>query len=174
MKLVVTLIFVSISFLFAAKPHLDHYVAATDQAAGGQGGGAKQTLPGKMVFDDLEKKFTIYAGDKGKAPFDHAQHVRVKEDKCVTCHHTNSTKLTEAMEEPVAKCSVCHKLEETVSQVEGTREGQTFKGKKSMNSEDAFHGGPRGSETIVGCIGCHKERDIQPKTCNRCHSGLDQ
>jgi hypothetical protein len=160
--------------------HFDYLATAIPgqsaaKAAGGQEGAAgKQTLPGKMVFDDLERKFTAYAGDKGKAPFDHAQHARIKGDTCALCHHTNSEKLTEKMEEPVSKCAVCHKAEEGVSELEGTREGKTFKGKKAMNSEDAFHGGPRGEETIVGCIGCHKERNIDPKRCNNCHTGENQ
>lgn len=176
MKIAATLIYLLVILCFTIQDHFDHRAAETQgQPAGEQTAGAqKQTLPGKMVFDDQARNFTIYAGDKGKTPFDHAQHVAVKEDKCVTCHHTNSEKLTAAMEETVSKCAACHKREETVCELEGTRAGMTFKGKKAMNSEDAFHGGPRGSETIIGCIGCHKERDIRPKTCNQCHSGQDR
>src|SRR2546430_11579667 len=82
---------------------------------------SKQAVPSKMVFDDPERKFTIYAGDKGKASFDHQQHAA--KDSCVTCHHTNSEKLTKALEQPVIKCATCHKAEEEVCAVEGSREG---------------------------------------------------
>jgi hypothetical protein len=128
---------------------------------------AKQTLPGKMFFDD-PGNYTEYAGDKGKTDFDHAQHVA--KDACVVCHHTNLEKLTAALEEPVAKCTACHKQDETECQIEGSREGKTFKGKKAMNAKDAFHGGAiPGPYSLVGCIGCHQERDIRTKTCTTCH-----
>lgn len=131
---------------------------------------AKQTLPGKMVFDD-PGKYTEYAGDKGQTEFDHAQHAA--KDSCVICHHTNTEKLTAALEQPISKCSVCHKAEDTDCAIEGSREGKTFKGKKAMRAEDAFHGGPRpGPYSLVGCIGCHQERDIKPKTCTTCHNKM--
>ncbi len=128
---------------------------------------AKQTLPGKMVFDE-PGKYTEFAGDKGKTDFDHAKHAA--KDACVVCHHTNIEKLTAAMEQPVAKCTVCHKLDDGVCAIEGSREGKTFKGKNAIRAEDAFHGGARpGPYSLVGCIGCHQERDIPPKTCTTCH-----
>ncbi len=171
MKPVKILLSLMIIVCFTANSYTRHHAAALFGNDNGGQSGEKQTLPGKMVFDDPGRKFTAFAGDKGKAPFDHAQHARVKGDTCGLCHHTNSEKLTEKMEEPVPKCAACHKAEESVSELEGTRAGKTFKGKKAMNSEDAFHGGPRGEETIVGCIGCHKERNIDPKRCNNCHIG---
>jgi hypothetical protein len=124
---------------------------------------SKQTLPGKMVFDDPAHNFTVNAGDKGVAPFDHAPHAA--KDTCVTCHHTNSEKLTSALEQPVMRCAVCHKAKEETCSVEGSREGKTFKGRMAAKSEDAFHG----KDSIVGCIGCHKERDQIPKACATCH-----
>lgn len=139
---------------------------------------SKQTLPGKMVFDDKENKFTIFAGDEGKSPFDHAQHVKAEKDSCVICHHTNSETLTKALEKPVAKCSACHKAEDETCAVEGTREGQVFKGKTAMKSKEAFHG----RKSLIGCIGCHKQRNeenreqIESKRqralivgCDECH-----
>ncbi len=66
------------------------------------------------------------------------------------------------------KCSMCHKAGEGTCAVEGTREGQTFKGKTAMKSEDAFHG----KGTLIGCIGCHKQRNeenAKPKTNRRLH-----
>lgn len=113
---------------------------------------AKQTLPGKLVFDDSEKHYTIFAGEKGKVDFDHAQHVA--KDSCVTCHHTNSDSLSKAIEEPVARCTACHKMEDGKSELEGRRKDKTFKGKDAVKSEDAFHG--KGS--LIGCIGCHQTR----------------
>src|SRR5262249_10340522 len=127
--------------------------------------GPKQNLPGKMVFDDLARKFTIYAGEKGKASFDHDQHVR--KDSCATCHHTNSDKLTRALEQSVSKCSTCHKAEDSDCTVEGLRGDKKFIGKLAIKSEDAFHG--RGSQ--IGCIGCHTTRGQYPIKCGDCHSG---
>jgi|GEM_PF-275419 len=126
---------------------------------------AKQTLPGKMVFDnpDPKNKYTIYAGDKGKVDFDHEQHA--KKDTCVTCHHTNSEKLTRAIEQPVMKCTTCHKAKEEVNQLEGSREGVPFKGRSASSSKDAFHG----DKSLVGCIGCHKAREQEPSGCTTCH-----
>ncbi len=88
MKPAVTLLFLLVITLLSA-PRLKDITAS--EVAGAQ---SKQTLPGKMVFDDEEKKFTIYAGDKGKSAFDHEQHVA--KDSCLTCHHTNSEKLTKS------------------------------------------------------------------------------
>jgi len=124
---------------------------------------SKQTLPGKMVFDDPARPFTMYAGDKGQSPFDHEKHAA--KDSCVTCHHTNLEKLTKALEQPVMKCATCHKDEKETCAVEGSREGQTFKGKTASASKDAFHG----KESPIGCIGCHVKRDQEPQECTTCH-----
>ena len=108
----------------------------------------KQPMPGKMVLDDPDNKNTENAGLKGKTPFDHEKHVA--KDTCATCHHTNSAKLTSAMEEDVKKCGACH-----------TKDGT----EKANNSEDAFHG----SGTLIGCRGCHDKRKIEPIKCDSCH-----
>jgi hypothetical protein len=128
-----------------------------------------KTMPVQMVLDDVDKKMTENAGDYGKVPFDHDQHVA--KDSCVTCHHTNSKKLTVAMEEEVSKCAVCHAKDDSkVNEIEGTNEDKKFKGVEAMNSKDAFHG----DGSIAGCIGCHKERDIKPVSCKVCHTGEEK
>jgi hypothetical protein len=130
-----------------------------------------KTMPTKMMLDDPDKKESPFAGDKGKTPFDHDQHVA--KDSCVTCHHTNTKKLTKAVEEEVRKCSECHKADDATTELEGTNEDNKFKGKNAVNSKDAFHG--TGSENpnmaLAGCINCHKVRDQKPTGCNDCHNG---
>jgi hypothetical protein len=132
-----------------------------------------QTMPKMIVLDDTEKKNSQYAGfesDKGKTPFDHDQHV-AKETSCAICHHTNSTKLTEKLEEEVLKCSVCHTAEDDIeTKAESLNPDERFKkGTKARNIKSAFHG----DGSIVGCIGCHRERDKNPTGCNDCHTGAD-
>ncbi|MCS6886227.1 MAG: cytochrome c3 family protein [Acidobacteriota bacterium] len=131
-----------------------------------------QTMPGKMVFDDPENHNSPYAGDYGKVDFDHDQHVKARpasgggeKESCVTCHHTNSSKLTEALEEEVPKCTACHTDTEGPSPLEGTNESKKFKGLTAIIAEEAFHG--KGSN--VGCIGCHQTLDQSPKSCKECH-----
>lgn len=130
---------------------------------------AKQALPLLLVLDDLENKNTRFSGDYGKAPFDHDQHVA--KDSCVTCHHTNSSKLSSAMEEPVLKCGECHQDEDRTNDIEGTNETKKFKGAKAINSKEAFHG--KGS--LVGCMGCHDKKKIEPfgNQCSACHTKSD-
>jgi hypothetical protein len=155
MKLLLVLTYMlAVPLLFTSAARLETAASSAQE---------KQSLPGKMVLDDPEHKMTVNAGDKGKTPFDHAQHSA--KDKCVTCHHTNTEKLTSAIEQPVMKCAVCHKKDESTCQVEGTREGKTFKGKTAQSSEEAFHG----KESLVGCIGCHKQKEQNPRTCTQCH-----
>ncbi|MDQ3010200.1 MAG: cytochrome c family protein [Acidobacteriota bacterium] len=173
MKITVVLIYSLVCCLIALSSYsTSHNLASqepkpVEKKPDAQAPAAKQTLPGKLVFDDPGKR-TEYASDKGKTDFDHAQHAA--KDSCVICHHTNTEKLTAAVEQAVQKCTACHKQEETVCQTEGSREGKMFKGKKAMSAEDAFHGGARpGPYSLVGCIGCHQERDIKPKTCTTCH-----
>lgn len=132
-----------------------------------------KTMPGKMVFDDPENGNSPYAGDYGKVNFDHAQHVNAKpasgsgtKESCVTCHHTNSKKLTEAVEEDVPKCTACHTDTEGPSPLEGTNEDKKFKGLTAITAEDAFHG--KGSN--VGCIGCHQNLSQKPSSCKECHT----
>lgn len=164
MKLAVTLMYL---LAFSLLSGLSYFTTDAPSDPNGVAVGAqeKQTLPGKLVLDDPEKKMSEFAGDRGKTPFDHEQHVG--KDTCVTCHHTNSEKLTKAMEEAVPKCTACHKADDGPAPIEGTREGMTFKGKTAINAKDAYHG----NDSIVGCIGCHKERSISPTRCAECHSG---
>lgn len=136
--------------------------------AGGITTRSSQTLPGVLVLDDPETANSKFAGDKGKTPFDHNQHISQRAAiSCVTCHHTNSNNLTVALEEQVAKCSTCHLAEDSTCQVEGTNEDKKFKGKNAINSKEAYHG----NDNLVGCIGCHKTRNIEPIGCNSCHTG---
>ncbi|MEW6737261.1 MAG: cytochrome c3 family protein [Acidobacteriota bacterium] len=137
-----------------------------------------KTMPGLLVLDDEEKKVSEFAGSKGKTPFDHDQHIAYNsyspQDGCVVCHHTNSKNLTKAVEEEVQKCTVCHKGAETDCEIEGTNEDKKFKGKKSPSAEDAYHGkNSAGENSVIGCIGCHKERNIEPSGCSTCHNGED-
>lgn len=152
---------------------------------------ASTTMPGKMVFDNTESDppFSKYAGyrdDKGKAPFDHQQHIDYKGSTCVVCHHTNSKTLAvkengEASE-PVMKCTVCHTDENMrPSPVEGTNEDHKFKGVPAIEAMEAYHGvdnskNPAGE---AGCITCHKALAKEfPKagkvtSCSSCHTGQD-
>jgi hypothetical protein len=141
-----------------------------------------KAIPNMIVFDDPEKKTTEFAGDYGKAPFDHVQHENYKEfspqDKCVVCHHTNKDTLVRnadgSASEEVDKCGRCHKAEETTCDVDAitvgtTNAGKSTKGLTAINSEESIHG----KDFIIGCIGCHKERDKQPTSCKECHTGSD-
>lgn len=152
---------------------------------------ASTKMPGKMVFDNTESDppFSKYAGyrdDKGKAPFDHQQHIDYKGSTCVVCHHTNSKTLVvkengEASE-PVMKCTVCHTDENMKpSPVEGTNEDHKFKGVPAIEAMEAYHGvddskNPAGE---AGCITCHRALAKEfPKagkvlSCNSCHTGQD-
>ncbi len=147
-------------------------------------------MPGKMVFDNTESDppFSKYAGykdDKGKAPFDHQQHVDYQGSTCVVCHHTNSKTLVAVdgvASEPVMKCTVCHTDEDLKpSPVEGTHEDYKFKGVPAVEAITAYHGeeSSTSSASEAGCITCHKrlEREF-PKagkvvSCNSCHTGQD-
>ena len=130
-----------------------------------------KTMPTKLMLDDPDAKHSDFAGDKGKTPFDHDQHVA--KDSCVTCHHTNTKNLTKAIEEEVRKCTECHKAEDGNTELEGTNEDQKFKGKSAINSKDAYHGTgtDNKNQALAGCITCHKVRNIPPLGCNDCHNG---
>jgi hypothetical protein len=157
--------------------------AASEEAEG------SKTLPGKLVFDNQDDpKNTKYAGykdGKDKAPFDHKQHVDYKGSTCVTCHHTNSTKLVDSggtASEFVMKCTACHTdTDKTPSPFEGTHETEKFKGKPSPEAEIAFHGpdASGGKAGAAGCITCHKQLGKEfPKagkvtSCGDCHTGKD-
>ncbi|MBL8151907.1 MAG: cytochrome c3 family protein, partial [Blastocatellia bacterium] len=97
-----------------------------------------KTMPGKMVLDDPDRQVTKFAGNQGKVRFDHQQHVDAKpvsgqgaKESCVTCHHTNSKTLTEAVKEEVLKCTECHKDKEATNEIDGTNEDKKFKDLKS-------------------------------------------
>src|SRR5262249_19223251 len=81
-----------------------------------------------------------------------------------------SKNLTKAVEEEVRKCTDCHKADDSPNSIEGTNEDKKFAGKDAINSKDAYHG----NGSLVGCIGCHKERGIEPNSCNSCHNGKDK
>ncbi|MCS7080581.1 MAG: cytochrome c family protein [Chloracidobacterium sp.] len=152
---------------------------------------ASTKMPGKMVFDNTESDppFSKYAGyrdDKGKAPFDHQQHVDYKGSTCVVCHHTNSKTLAVkedgAASEPVMKCTVCHTDENMKpSPVEGTNEDHKFKGVPAIEAMEAYHGvdNSKNPASEAGCITCHKRLAKEfPKagqviSCNSCHTGKD-
>ncbi|MBX7223954.1 MAG: cytochrome c family protein [Blastocatellia bacterium] len=190
MKLAVTMVFLAIVTLvmggtYITSASFNHTEGAALHASNTVGQPATITLedvkgsrkmPGKMVLDDPDNKVTENAGDKGKTPFDHDQHVAL--DTCVTCHHTNTKKLTKAVEEDVLKCGACHKAEESTCELEGTNEDRKFKGKTALDSQTAFHGkSEAGGDRLAGCIDCHKARAEKfPKakavtTCKQCHSG---
>jgi len=134
----------------------------------GTAAGPTKVMPTLLVMDDSDKKQSENAGSFGKAPFDHDQHVA--KDSCVTCHHTNSKKLTKAVEEEVQKCAVCHKADESKCETEGTNEDKKFKDLTALGSKEAFHG----DDSLVGCLGCHKERNIEPVSCKACHTGEEK
>ncbi|QUV83195.1 cytochrome c3 family protein [Chloracidobacterium sp. D] len=151
---------------------------------------ASTKMPGKLVFDNTESDppFSKYAGykdDKGKAPFDHQQHVDYEGSTCVVCHHTNSKTLVakgDVASEPVMKCTVCHTDQDMApSPVEGTNEDHKFKGVPAVEAETAYHGvdNSRSAASEAGCITCHKRLEKEfPKagkvvSCSSCHTGQD-
>lgn len=174
MKLAVTLVFLlSVSLATGGsyfRNHPDMFTTKAATVAPEDAPKGSRTMPGKLTLDDPDKGVTEFAGDKGKVPFDHDQHAAL--DTCVTCHHTNSKKLTKAVEEDVQKCVLCHKDEEKPCEFEGTNEDAKFKGKDAPDSQTAYHGKGSG---LVGCIDCHKTRkDKFPKAaavikCAECH-----
>lgn len=137
--------------------------------------------PSFIVLDDSESnpKRSKYAGtdrDQGKTPFDHDQHISIRASKtanstCVTCHHTNSKKLTINMEESVRRCDECHKAEDSTCKLEGFNEDIKFNGKIAKWAKDAYHG--TGDENkpnskLAGCITCHDKYKVEV-TCGQCH-----
>lgn len=164
-KLILTALFAVIALAALCLPIGAH--TSNEEPVPAAKAPAKATMPDFIVLDDAEHMRSEFAGDTGKTPFDHDQHV--KKDSCVTCHHTNSKKLTAAMEEDVQKCATCHKATAGPSELEGTNEDKKFKGKEAMDSENAFHG----KDSLVGCIGCHQKRTIEPVACKKCHTGED-
>jgi hypothetical protein len=137
-----------------------------------------KVIPTVRVFDDPDNKTSENAGDYGKAPFDHAQHEKYKtfqEDKCVVCHHTNKETLVRnadgSASEEVDKCSKCHKADDSTCEFDNTtykttNAGKSTKGLSAQASKDAYHG----NDYVIGCIGCHKQRDKKPTTCKECHT----
>jgi hypothetical protein len=130
-----------------------------------------RAMPSILILDDSDSGNSPFAGDKGKTPFDHDQHISTRANTtCVTCHHTNSNDLSVAIEEDVPKCTSCHTKDSSPSTSKGTNQNKDFLGKIAISSEEAFHG--KGSD--IGCIGCHDNRGIEPRTCKDCHSGEDK
>ena len=138
-----------------------------------------KVIPETRVMDDPEKKNTENAGDYGKAPFDHVQHEKLKtftpQDKCIICHHTNKDTLVRnadgSASEDVDRCTHCHKAEDSACDHDHitlgtTNAGKSTKGLNAIRSEEAFHG----KDYLIGCIGCHKERDKKPTSCKECHT----
>ncbi len=131
-----------------------------------------QQLPGMLVLDNPTSKppYSPFAGNKGKTPFDHPQHVAYEGSKCVTCHHSNSTTLTKALEETVPKCTECHQAKDAMVKFKGAD-------KKAIAAKEAFHG----DSSVVGCIGCHTNLDADkyPRAfdvgneCGKCHTNKD-
>lgn len=129
---------------------------------------AKPIMPGKLMLDDEENKHSPWAGVRGKVPFDHDQHaLGPKADTCVTCHHTNSTKLAKDSEEAVLKCSVCHTDDDIKNTIEGTNENKKFIDLMAISAKKAYHG----NKSLVGCIGCHEQKHQTPLDCDSCHNG---
>lgn len=134
--------------------------------------GISRSLPSIIVLDDPNIPNSAFAGDKGKTPFDHNQHISERAKiTCVTCHHTNSNTLTVKLEEDVLKCAVCHQADDTTCTIEGTNENNKFKGKLAINAKEAYHG--QGEKDDAGCISCHKSRNIEPTSCTTCHTNND-
>ena len=138
-----------------------------------------KVIPGIRVFDDPDKKVSEFAGDYGKAPFDHEQHEHYKtftpQDKCFVCHHTNKDTLVRnadgSASEEVDKCSKCHKAEDSACEFDNitvgtTNAGKSVKGLNALASQESFHG----KDYVLGCIGCHKQRDKKPTSCKECHT----
>jgi|AFSR01.1.fsa_nt_gi hypothetical protein len=147
-------------------------------------------MPGKLVFDNTESDppFSKYAGykeDRGKAPFDHQQHVEYEGSTCVVCHHTNSKTLVAndgVASELVMRCTVCHTDQDKApSPVEGTNEDHKFKDVPAVEAEAAYHGidNSQSPASEAGCITCHKRLEKAfPKagkvvSCSSCHTGQD-
>jgi hypothetical protein len=139
-------------------------------------------IPGVRVMDDPDKKNSEFASDYGKVPFDHSQHEKYStfspQDKCVVCHHTNTEDLVRnadgSASAEVERCAKCHKADDSACDEEHTtykttNAGKSTKGLNAIKSEDSFHG----KDYIIGCIGCHKERDKKPTSCKECHTGED-
>jgi hypothetical protein len=138
---------------------------------------ASKNMPSKFTLDDESGKHSPYFGDQGKVPFDHDKHI-AKEEKCVTCHHTNSDTLSKAVEEEVRKCSDCHRNEPSTCDLDDVSKTKPCKGKKDVRTaKEAYHG----DNSILGCIGCHRDRIKKsptncadcPTSCANCHTNED-
>src|SRR5437773_11436470 len=92
-----------------------------------------KVIPTIRVLDDPDKKTSDFAGDFGKAPFDHVQHEKFKQftpqDKCVVCHHTNKDTLVRnadgSASDEVEKCATCHKAEDSPCELDRVTVGTT-------------------------------------------------
>jgi len=90
----------------------------------------------------------------GGVKFNHAAHVKVTGDKCVTCHH--ASKPEKPLKTPHENCQNCH-----------TR---TVAAPMKTMARSAFHDGP-GKKGI--CINCHIKqaaaKKAAPLKCAGCH-----
>lgn len=107
-------------------------------------------LSAVVVMAEAPENITLggCADKKAAVEFPHAAHYELTE--CSTCHHTQEG-LTADSEEAVEACISCH-LE---PEVEGTPRCGEMSVKKNP-----YH---------IKCIGCHKEQDAGPATCDECH-----
>ncbi len=164
-----TLILTSICFVFFSYFLVCDFVNINSQANSDKNTTNNRLLPDILVLDDPQTANSVFAGDKGKVPFNHNQHISQRANiTCITCHHTNSNNLTSKLEEPVTKCTNCHLVDDSICQIEGTNEIKNFKGKTALNAKDAYHG--TWTQNSTGCLDCHKTRDIAPVGCNECHT----
>lgn len=91
----------------------------------------------------------------GGVKFDHAAHVKLAGDKCVTCHHASKpAKLAQAAQE---NCQKCHT--------------KAVKPPMKTNAKLAFHDNTAKSGT---CINCHTKaakagKKNVPLKCTDCH-----
>ncbi len=91
----------------------------------------------------------------GGVKFDHAAHVKLAGDKCVTCHH--ASKPEKPAKAPQENCQKCHT--------------KTVKPPMKTNAKLAFHDNAAKSGT---CINCHTKaakaaRKNVPLKCTDCH-----
>lgn len=133
-----------------------------------------RVMPSILVLDnsdDPKNKNSSFAGDRGKTPFDHDQHISTRaKTTCVTCHHTNSNSLSVAIEEDVPKCTTCHIENDSTCEIKGSNDSKNFTGLVAVSTQSAFHG----KTSDIGCIGCHENRGIDPRRCDDCHTGADK
>jgi hypothetical protein len=90
------------------------------------------------------EKADLPAGRMPPVPFDHKAHEGYN-DSCRQCHHAAMT-----------SCAECHTIQ-------GDKEGRQVKLAQAMHDKNSIH----------SCIGCHKQRQADPK-CAGCHSSITE